>query len=148
MKQARIVSVKPVAESGRLSIGWQDGTEDSVDIRDLLGRLKGLAPLRRAATFRRAKVGQWGWSVVWPGRRDIGAETLWRLAREQAGDIMPTQAFRQWRSTNGLTLDGAAQALGLSRRIVAYYDSGTRMIPKTVWLATMGYDSSRRKRAA
>jgi predicted transcriptional regulator len=41
---------------------------------------------------------------------------------------------------HGLTLDRAAEALGLSRRIVAYYLSGEQPVPKTVMLATEGYD--------
>jgi hypothetical protein len=38
-----------------------------------------------------------------------------------------------------LTLDSAASALGLSRRMIAYYASGEKEIPKTVLLATEGY---------
>jgi transcriptional regulator with XRE-family HTH domain len=41
---------------------------------------------------------------------------------------------------HGLTLDRAAEALGLSRRTVAYYRSGEQRVPKTVTPATEGYD--------
>jgi transcriptional regulator with XRE-family HTH domain len=47
---------------------------------------------------------------------------------------------RGWMEGHGLTLDRAAEALGLSRRTVAYYLSGEQPVPKTVMLATEGYD--------
>lgn len=43
----------------------------------------------------------------------------------------------------GLPLDRVAKALGLSRRTVAYYLSGEQPVPKTVMLATEGYDKRR-----
>jgi len=53
---------------------------------------------------------------------------------------MPAGAFRTWIEGHGFTLDRAAEALGLSRRTVAYYLSGEQPVPKTVMLATEGYD--------
>lgn len=53
---------------------------------------------------------------------------------------MPAAAFRAWMARPALTLRRAAQALGLSRRTVAYYLSGEQPVPKTVMLATEGYD--------
>jgi predicted transcriptional regulator len=38
-----------------------------------------------------------------------------------------------WR---GARIDTAAKALGVSRRMVAYYDKGEKPIPRTVALAT------------
>ena len=52
-------------------------------------------------------------------------------------------AFAAWRSRMGLTLNAAADALGLSRRMVAYYDSDTYPVPKTVWLATRALEHER-----
>jgi hypothetical protein len=45
-----------------------------------------------------------------------------------------------------LTLDTAAAALGLSRRMIAYYASGEKPIPKTVLLATEGLRARARGR--
>jgi len=59
---------------------------------------------------------------------------------EQAGEIMPAMAFRAWIQRHGMTLDTAAEALGLSRRTIAHYLSVEQVIPKTVMLATEGYD--------
>jgi len=53
---------------------------------------------------------------------------------------MSGDAFHTWRVRKNFTLDEAAHALGLSRRMVAYYDQGERPIPRTVALATLGLD--------
>jgi hypothetical protein len=44
---------------------------------------------------------------------------------------------------HALTLDRAAEALGLSRRTVAYYLGGEQPVPRTVMPATEGYDKRR-----
>jgi hypothetical protein len=43
---------------------------------------------------------------------------------------------------NKLTLDAAAKALGMSRRMLAYYRNGEKPIPKYVWLACLGWEYS------
>jgi len=40
-----------------------------------------------------------------------------------------TNAFRAWRSLVGADLTEAARLLGKSKRIVEYYDAGTRPVP-------------------
>ena len=49
----------------------------------------------------------------------------------------------RWR--NGLSLAQAAAALGLSLRMVAYYTSGTRAVPRTVLLACKGYTNGNKQ---
>jgi len=41
-----------------------------------------------------------------------------------------------------LTQARAAEAIGISRRMHNYYLSGAKPIPKTVWLACLGWTSS------
>jgi hypothetical protein len=85
-----------------------------------------------------------GWSIEWPVCGvDFGAAQLRRWADEQAGEAMPADAFRAWLTRHSFTLDRAAEALGLSRRTIAYYLSGEQPVPKTVMLATEGYDARR-----
>jgi transcriptional regulator with XRE-family HTH domain len=43
---------------------------------------------------------------------------------------------------NKLTLETAAKALGMSRRMLAYYRNGEISIPKYVWLACLGWEHS------
>jgi hypothetical protein len=86
--------------------------------------------------FAAVQVGEHGTHVAWSDDIDMAADTLWRLAREQSGATMTADAFRHWRERKAYTLDAAALALGLSRRMVAYYDRGAKPIPRTVALAT------------
>ena len=55
---------------------------------------------------------------------------------------MTADAFRDWRERKAYTLDAAAQALGLRRRMVAYYDQGDKPIPKVVALATRALEAA------
>jgi Protein of unknown function (DUF2442) len=94
--------------------GWDDGFTATVDLSEIIIKRKNLAPIHNPAEFAKAALSADGWSVEWP--------------------------FRGWMDRHGLTLDRAADALGLSRRTIAYYLSGEQPVPKTVMLATEGYD--------
>ena len=73
--------------------------------------------------FARVTVGEGGHRVVWPGHVDIAAAGLLELGLEQARPADAVE-FIRWRWRNRLSLTAAAEALGLSRRQVAYYASG------------------------
>ncbi|MGE3142645.1 MAG: DUF2442 domain-containing protein [Hyphomonadaceae bacterium] len=122
-----------------LEIGWDDGRVMRVDFAALARARDVLAPLRDAEEFARVRVSEDGWSLEWPCGVDFGAAQLGRWAEEQAGEIMAPAAFRAWMETHGLTQEAAAHALGLSRRMIGYYLSGEKPIPKTVLLATEGW---------
>lgn len=141
MSHPKIEAVE-VRDAFELAVSWSNGTRSVVDLSAHVAALKAFRPLRRTALFRQASVGEWGWSVRWTDDLEMSAAQLWRLALEQSGEAMTAEAFRNWRDRHGLSLSGAAEALGLSRRMVAYYDSGERLIPKTILLATQGYDAT------
>lgn len=151
MKTPTITSVK--ALSGfRLSVSWTNGERSEVDLSGPIREDPALFRLRSGKVFLSAKVGLWGHSVAWGKEIDIGADTLWTLAHEQAGLAMPTDDFNAWLDRNGLSLAKAGESLGLSRRMVIYYHMGHRPIPKIVALACRGYealqkDNKRRKAA-
>lgn len=143
-QQPRIKNVMPL-EPFRLRIEWRDGSASEVDLSKFLHTYKIFRPLREEpALFARAEVGEWGWDVSWGGDMDISVCTLWRLALEQAGEAMRAEEFRDWRKRHNLSLTSAAQTLGLSRRMVAYYDKGERIIPKYVRLACKGAEAELR----
>ena len=120
-----------------LRVRWQHGGESLVDVSGLVGAFRVYAPLREdQALFRRVHVGEQGTDVTWTDEIDMAADTLWRLAQEQSGETLTAEAFHAWRERKAYTLDGAARALGLSRRMVAYYEQGEKPIPRTVTLAT------------
>jgi uncharacterized protein YbdZ (MbtH family) len=99
-----------------------------------------MRPLREPAVFARVSVGEGGHSVVWPDEIDVGAARLWELALEQNGRTDAAE-FIRWRWKHGLSLTDAADALGLSRRQVAYYASGEHEVPRTVLLACKGWEA-------
>ncbi len=133
----RIADVMPGKAPMTLRVRWQHGGESLVDVSGLIGAFHAYAPLREdRALFRRVRTGEHGTDVVWTDEIDMAAGTLWRLAREQSGETLTAEAFHVWRERKAYTLDGAARALGLSRRMVAYYEQGEKPIPRTVALAT------------
>jgi Protein of unknown function (DUF2442) len=126
-----------------MAISWDDGRTANVDFVPVIARRKVLGPLNDALEFANASLSADGWSIEWPCGIDLGAPQLRRWADEQAGAIMPANEFRAWMDSNALTLDRAAEALGLSRRTIAYYLSGEQPVPKTVMLATEGFTHRR-----
>ena len=137
----RITKVAAGAQPYTLYITWDHGGENLVDVSRLIGTFRVYTPLRRDPTlFRQVQLGEYGTDIVWTDDIDMSADTLWRLAQEQSGATMSATAFHDWRLRHDYTLDDAAAALGVSRRMVAYYDHGDKPIPRTVALATMGLD--------
>jgi len=133
----RIADVAPGKSLLTLRVRWQHGGESLVDVSGLVGSFRVYAPLREdRALFRQVHVGEHETDVAWTDEIDMAADTLWRLAQEQSGETLTAEAFRAWRERKAYTLDGAARALGLSRRMVAYYEQGEKPIPRTVTLAT------------
>jgi hypothetical protein len=128
-----------------LRIRWDSGNESSVDVSGQIESFRVYAPLLEAPElFGQVQVGEYGTHIVWPGGIDMAAETLWRLGQEQCGETMTADAFRAWRQRRAYTLDTAAKALGISRRMVAYYDHGDKPIPRVVALAAQALEISRR----
>lgn len=140
MSIGRIESVLTRGAAG-LEITWDDGHRAQIDLGPVIAAYPALAPLADPEVFHRVHLAGDGWSLEWPKCDiDFGAAQLRRWADEQAGEAMPAAGFRSWMESHGFTLDRAAEALGLSRRTVAYYLSGEQPVPKTVWLATEGFD--------
>ena len=137
-KPVRVTGVKSVRDYV-LSISFTKGRTFKVDLRDFVQRLKGLRPLRDPAVFARAEVGEGGFSIEWPGDLDVGADRLYEMALEQNGRA-DAAAFIRWRWRNKLSLSKAAETLGVSRRMVAYYESGEQEVPRTVLLALKGWE--------
>jgi hypothetical protein len=117
-------------------VRWDRGDESTIDLSGLIETFRVYAPLRASSElFRQVRLGECGTDIVWTDEIDMSADTLWRLAQEQTGATMTPDAFKSWRVRKHYTLDDAALALGLSRRMVAYYEDGRRPIPRVVALA-------------
>lgn len=129
-----------VAGPQSLTLSWDDKGSATVDLTAVIATRANLASLSDPQEFARAKASSDGWSLEWPCGIDFGTAQLRRWADEQSGKIMPAGEFRHWMERHGLSLNRAADALGLSRRTIAYYVAGEQPVPKTVMLATEGYD--------
>ena len=70
----------------------------------------------------------------------MAADNLRNMGTEQAGGIGPERVLN-WMARHGLTQAYAAEAIGVSRRMLNYYVSGSKPIPKTVWLACLGWET-------
>ena len=99
--------------------------------------------LRDAAFFASMARDEWGHGLNWPGGLDLGADWLYELSREQAG--LPTASeFEHWMQRNNLSLTKAAETLGMTRRMIAHYRTGSRPIPKVVGLACKGWEAEQK----
>ena len=129
----------------RLQLHFADGAALAVDVAPLIRRHPALAALAQPAQFAQARLGEWGGSVVW-GEGDameLAADNLRARAIEQAGGYSH-ELIWNWMARHQLTLDAAALALGLSRRMLAYYRSGAKPVPRTVALACLGWEAEQR----
>lgn len=141
------VTAVRAGEGRTLTVRFDNGKTFSVDLAASIARVKGLAPLTDRRLFARVAVGEDGHSIAWPGELDMGADRLFELALEQSGRAGNAE-FIRWRWRNALSLSAAAEALGMSRRQVAYYASGEHEVPRTVLLACKGWEVEQQHAAA
>ncbi len=140
----RIRTVSAHKKPLELQIQWNNGETSIVDLSGPISTFRVYEPLRHSPDlFQKVQLGEHGTDIVWQDAKsnieiDMAASTLWRLAQEQSGQTMSPDAFKNWRERKAYTLESAASALGLSRRMVAYYEQGAKPIPRVVALATRG----------
>ena len=134
-----ISRVQAVAPS-TLRLTWSDGAQAEFSIERMLQDRR-FAALLDPSAFERVKVGDWGHSLEWATGEDLGADTLW-LETLSALRKEDTRRFLEWRLRHALSLSRAAEALGLSRRMVAYYSNGEKPVPRNILLACEGWEAS------
>ena len=138
MNKAPLITAVQVSAPLHLVITWNTGETLDCDLTTTISRNEALAPLADSVVFARVVVEEWGHGLDWPDGLDMGADRLYQLCREQAGLFSPA-TFDGWIKNNQLSLSTAAEALGMTRRMIAHYRSGSRPIPKTVQLACIGW---------
>ncbi len=143
MKLPAIKSARALAPH-KVEVIWSTGRIDKLDVGAALKAHASLAPALKKPRFAKVAAGEWGHSLSWGGPEgeeiEIGADAVWRMAREQAAQSGSVD-FTAWRAAHGISLTEAAHSLGLSRRAVAYYESGARPVPRVVALALRGFDT-------
>jgi len=124
-----------------LLLSYVDGGQFEVSLVDTILKQPTLERLKDPEVFSSAKVGDHGASVIWANDDDLelAADNLRARAIEQAGGVSH-EFIWNWMARNDLTIDAAAVALGVSRRMLAYYRSGSKPVPRTVALACLGWE--------
>lgn len=139
---ARLVSVAVESEMN-VSVTYTDGRVVSINLRDLINRLQAFSPLTKPKEFATAKVADFGWSLEWNCGASLDSDRVLELAMEQAG-MAENVRFRQWQDTNHLSLSDAAQAIGLTRRTISKYRTGSSPVPRYIALACKGWEAEQR----
>ncbi|MDY0073300.1 MAG: DUF2442 domain-containing protein [Thauera sp.] len=127
-------------EPYRLSTTWSTGEVLNVEVGDILRKHAELRPILEPEVFARVHVDDWG-SVEWLDA-EFGADNIYAWCKEQAGKVSH-EMFDRWMQRNDLSLTTAAQALGISRRMVSYYRTAQKQIPRQTWLACLGWEATR-----
>jgi hypothetical protein len=139
MKRPRLLAVE-VLPDYRLALTFIDGQQLTIDLSRDLRAFPGLEPLQGSA-FANAMLGDDGWCVEWPELDiQIGADTLYLDALAQNASDENTRIFIDWRARTGLSLNQAAEALGVSARSISRYSSGREAVPRSLALACLGWD--------
>jgi len=147
MKRPRLRAVQPLS-GARLELTFTNGQHFELDMSAALAVYPGLAPLAKGKAFQGVTLGDGGWSVEWPALDiQIGADTLLLDALAQTAPDENTRIFIRWRLRHRMTLDQAAQALGVSSRSISRYSSGREPVPRTLALACLGWETLEQKAA-
>ncbi|MFC4277049.1 hypothetical protein [Achromobacter aloeverae] len=150
MKQSKFV-ITQVSACGpqRLALAFEDGYAAVVDLAGTVKKYPSLARLMDRKVFATVAPDDCALGVIFANDDDLtlASDNLRALALEQAGEYSH-QSVIAWMHHNNLTLDAAAQALGISRRMLAYYRRGEKTVPKTVGLAMLGWDTLQKRKAA
>ena len=122
--------------SGRFEVAvtWKTGSGAVVDIAPDIFTFKAYAPLRDDHDlFKTVHVVNDGSAIGWgmDDSIDMPATAIERLVKQ----AMTTARFQTFLSGNKFTRDAAAAQLGISRRLVGYYASGEKRVPRHIALA-------------
>lgn len=127
----RLVDVAAL-EGRKLRVTFDSGTTKVVDLAPALASRRFYIPLRDDdALFRSFKVSDYGDAIEWGEDLDFSAVWLDKLPSVEFGNA----DFRQAMDDLGMSLDGMASALEISRRQVADYRKN-KPIPRHIGLAT------------
>lgn len=131
----KVVTVEPCL----LTVTFGDEATMDIDLNSVISKYPALLPLKNQTLFRKARIDEYGRHVVWNDEIDLAGDNLRAEAVEQSGGISHERIWN-WMHRNNFTLDAAAEALGISRRMLAYYRNGEKPIPKHIWLACLGWE--------
>lgn len=125
----------------RLALRYADDQAFELDLGEVINKHPTLAKLRDPDVFAQVEPDEWNRGVIFAGDDDLtlASDNLRAMAIEQSGEFSHQQLL-VWMAHHAMTLDAAAAALDVSRRMLAYYRSGEKPIPRTVGLAMLGWE--------
>ena len=127
----RLTHARPL-DDRKVQLRWRNGESKIVDLGPALASRRVYIPLRENdALFRTLRVSEYGDAIEWDDGLDFSALWLERLPAIGFSNAN----FRDAMRTLGLSLDGMAAALEVSRRLVADYRKD-KPIPRHIALAT------------
>ena len=135
----KLLTVKAL-EPYRLRTTWSTGETLEVDIAQWM-RGNAFAEIRKTDIIKTVHTD--GHSLEWFDT-ELGRDNVYAWAKEQAGEVSH-EMFGAWMLRNQLSLTSAAEALGISRRMVSYYRTAAKAIPRAIWLACLGWEVTRPK---
>ncbi len=128
----RVRAIRPGEKPYTVVVRWTNNRLDTIDLTGLVWRARQFAPLREIEEFRKVEVIEDGWGIGWASGLDYAAHTLHRLGQEQRE--MTAEDFARWRAIQELSIQEAADVLGVDPSTVKSYGRG-RAIPKVVQIA-------------
>ncbi len=141
MKRPRLSAVQALSDF-RLALTFIDGQELILELGGDIHAYPGLQPLLNPEVFATATMDDDGWTVEWlEPDIQIGSDTLYMDALAQNATDENTRIFIDWRARTGLSLNQAAEALGVSARSISRYSNGREAVPRSLALACLGWDS-------
>jgi hypothetical protein len=114
---------------------WNTGETFEVNLHTVFKR-KAFAEIRQPEVFKKVHLNQG--CIEWFDT-ELGADNVYAWAKEQSGEVSH-EMFGAWIARNSLSLSTAAAALGISRRMVSYYRTAAKPIPRAIWLACLGWE--------
>jgi hypothetical protein len=127
----RLASAVPL-DGRKLRVRFEDGREKTVDLAPVLESRRFYKPLRDDDTlFRAFRISEYRDAIEWREDLDLSAVRLDALPEAE----FTNAEFRAAMDRMGMTLDGMAEALEISRRLIADYRKDKR-IPRHIGLAT------------
>ena len=144
MKGLLVESVETIGAAS-IRITWKNGKTSDINLSGLIRGNPNFKPLKAHKAFAAVVPEEWGHGIEWAIGVDIGSETLWRLAQEQAGNAWNLEEFIAWRERNRLSYAQVAAILHITRRSVIYYHMGHKPIPLVLRLACLGWEALQRE---
>lgn len=138
----QLESVRANGKPFELSLTWQDGREQVVNLRGLLATRPSLGKLfATSEDFASVEITAWGHGIEWANGVDCAARMLGSIADIQADMTKNgSKAFREWQDAHKLSAGEAGELLGYKSAQIANFRSGKSKLPPAVRIAIHAMD--------